>query len=175
MIWQRDKRTVEFDSTVAFGSGYDFFYLEHFWQEAQTPNDKYLIWGGKRQKWSLYRESDGMFSFEKFSTESECKEEAKRWNLEKEKDMNNDTPNDRMEALDISGPSTVGSFSFTWKVKRQVYVMYPRSKDSVDNLEKLLNDSWTIERVDAPHLPGYVSSVNENGVIVYILCKIVEK
>lgn len=77
LLWQRDQRTVVFDHTVVFGHGYDYFPLEYLWQEAAGKRAKYLIWG-RGDKWSLYRDSDGMMSFENL-TEQSAKDLAAQW------------------------------------------------------------------------------------------------
>ena len=69
---------IRLDSSIVFGKGYDFFGLEILRQEATGPNGNYLIWPNNK-KWTLYRDTDGAMSFERFDTEESCKEAAERW------------------------------------------------------------------------------------------------
>lgn len=82
LIWE-DGKNVEFDHTVMFGHGYDFFGLNFFSQSAKGSNGNYLIWPkNKGTDYSLYRDSDGMMAFEKFKDEESCKQAAEKWNEE---------------------------------------------------------------------------------------------
>lgn len=70
--------TVRFDDTVVFGIGYDFFGLENLRFEAKGPNGNYLMWPNSG-RWSLYRDTDGAFAFESYSSRKECEQAAEDW------------------------------------------------------------------------------------------------
>lgn len=69
---------IRLDDTIVFGIGYDFFGLESLRREARGPNGNYLMWPNSG-KWSLYRDTDGMLAFEKYSSREECEQAAERW------------------------------------------------------------------------------------------------
>jgi hypothetical protein len=69
---------IVLDRTIIFGLGYNFFGLDSLRQEAVGTNGNYLVWPNDG-KWSLYRDSDGALSFEKFTSEQECKSAADEW------------------------------------------------------------------------------------------------
>ena len=69
---------VMLDDSIVFGHGYDFFGLECLRREATGPNGKYAMWPNNG-KWSLYRDSDGMFAFERYVSREECEQAAEQW------------------------------------------------------------------------------------------------
>lgn len=72
---------VQLDASVLFGLGYDYFGLESLRLEAKGPNGNYLMWPNSG-KWSLYRDTDGMLAFERYSSREACERAAERWALE---------------------------------------------------------------------------------------------
>lgn len=75
--WE-DTQDVQFDFTVQFGLGYDFYGLDNLRLEAKGLNGNYLAWPSSG-KWSLYRDTDGAMAFEKYNSFKECREAAERW------------------------------------------------------------------------------------------------
>lgn len=54
--WE-EVRKVKFDSTMLFGSGYDFGGLELLFQEADTQAGRFIIWPdhiAQPSKWNVY-------------------------------------------------------------------------------------------------------------------------
>lgn len=69
--------TVQLDSSLMFGDGYDFFGLENLRREASGPNGNYLMWPAG-DKWSLYRDTDGMFC-SSYESREKAEAAAERW------------------------------------------------------------------------------------------------
>lgn len=73
------------DDNMFFGIGYDYFGLENLSRGAKGQNGNYRMWPNRTchgDRWSLYRDSDGAFAFEKYDSEKDCELAAERWCLE---------------------------------------------------------------------------------------------
>lgn len=63
LLWDEGK-TIEFDSTMRFGKGYDFEGLECLAEEAETALGRFVIWPdclGGSKNWALYGGTLGIF------------------------------------------------------------------------------------------------------------------
>ena len=81
--WDVDGRDVRLGDNMIFSPGYDWLGWEHLREEATGIDGKYAIWpSGLKRQFSIYRESDGCFVFERFDTIEEAKERAQEWNEE---------------------------------------------------------------------------------------------
>jgi len=81
LAWN-DTNNVEFDSTVVFSKGYNFFGLDYLRLEAVGQRGNYLIWPeffNGTERWSVYRDSDGCYAFEQFASQEEAMAEADKW------------------------------------------------------------------------------------------------
>ena len=72
-LWVVDSHQVEFDSTVAFGKGYDFSSLDGHGREEFLAEHSCVVWG-RAGKWSAYCTYDGSMWFERFATADAAKE-----------------------------------------------------------------------------------------------------
>jgi hypothetical protein len=80
--WEPGK-TVEFDSTMMFGIGYDFEGMEHLAEEADTSLGRFVIWPdclGGSKNWSLYGGDAGYFQ-SGFPTKEAAKAEVLRMHV----------------------------------------------------------------------------------------------
>jgi len=81
--WDVDGRDVRLGDNMIFSPGYDWLGWEHLREEATGIDGKYAIWpSGLKRQFSIYRESDGGFVFERFDTIEEAKERTQEWNEE---------------------------------------------------------------------------------------------
>jgi len=51
--WE-DTKDIIIDSTIIFGNGYDFFGVDSFRQEADTPIGRFMVWPNKKGEYALY-------------------------------------------------------------------------------------------------------------------------
>ena len=83
MLEWEDTRDVEFDSTMAFGPGYDFGGLEMFREEANTSTGRFMVWPaqtGPCKDWCYYGGEMGWYE-QGFKTAEDAKAEVEKIHL----------------------------------------------------------------------------------------------
>ena len=79
-----DTREIRLDSTMIFSLGYDFYGFDYLRLEASGRLGRYAIWPESSipSTYSLYRDTDGAFSYGKYKSYKEAQSAAEDWDRE---------------------------------------------------------------------------------------------